>query len=72
MGRGIAVAFKSIFGGLPLLAQQIGNGCGIGSTLYLQDKKRYVFYLVTKDKAWHKPSYENLFRSIQDMVVKVV
>lgn len=54
MGRGIAVGFKTRFGRVQELLQQ---GKGIGEVAYLRDNDRYIFYLVTKDKYYQKPTY---------------
>ena len=57
MGKGIAKQFRDKFGGLRDLKLQDHN---VGDAPYLHLSGRYVFYLVTKEKYWHKPTYSNL------------
>lgn len=64
MGKGIAVIFKKIFGRVSELQAQ-NKQVGECSILSYQD--RYIYYLVTKEKYWHKPTYETLQSSLIDM-----
>lgn len=57
MGAGIAVEFKKRFGRVKELEQQNPE---IGKVLYLKDNGRFIFYLITKEKYYNKPSYESL------------
>ena len=61
MGKGIATLFKNKFGKVDKLAEQhvTPGGCA-----YLKDGNRYIFYLVTKDHYWNKPTYETLKNSL--------
>lgn len=61
MGKGIACRFKALFGGVDELKTQDvkKGGCG-----FLKRENRYVFYLVTKDRYWHKPTYDTLLQSL--------
>jgi len=55
MGAGIAKQFRARFGNQEaLLAQR----CGIGDVAVLADGHRFVFYLVTKERYFHKPGYD--------------
>mmetsp|Transcript_9967 Transcript_9967/g.15157 ORF Transcript_9967/g.15157 Transcript_9967/m.15157 type:complete len:187 (-) Transcript_9967:28-588(-) len=64
MGKGIAKVFKSKFGGLDTLRQQKAN---VGECAVLMRQNRYVYYLITKEKYWHKPTYESLTASLEYM-----
>lgn len=61
MGMGIAVDFKKLFGGLQDLHRQQPE---VGGVLVLQKKGRFVYYLVTKNKAGGKPSIQTLEASL--------
>ncbi|CAD7083229.1 unnamed protein product [Hermetia illucens] len=64
MGGGIAVVFKKVFGRVDeLLAQNIGTG----GVAVLKDNDRYIYYLVTKDYSYQKPTYESLRASLDSM-----
>lgn len=62
MGRGIAVAFRNRFGRVPELRSQ---GKGVGDVAVLTDGQRYIYYLVTKQRYYHKPTLRNLERSLK-------
>ena len=57
MGRGIAVEFRKRFGQVDALRDQDPKP---GTVLVLRDGARFVFYLVTKDRAWDKPTAHTL------------
>lgn len=57
MGAGIAVEFKSRFGGLSQLKRQNPT---VGSVLSLVRDHRRVYYLVTKKNSSDKPTYHSL------------
>lgn len=61
MGAGIARRFKTLFGGVDELKAQCVEK---GDCTFLQRGNRLIFYLVTKQRYWHKPSYENVWRSL--------
>ena len=64
MGAGIAVLFKKRFGGVQeLLSQQKKSG----EVAVLKRDGRYIYYLITKKRASHKPTYENLQKSLEAM-----
>lgn len=69
MGAGIAKIFRKKFGQVNKLLEQKK---GVGEVAYLEeeteDGKRYIFYLVTKEEYWHKPSYETLEASLKEML----
>jgi hypothetical protein len=61
MGKGIAVLFRERFGRVEELRSQNPE---VGGVVYLQLPGRCVFYLVTKEKYFQKPSYESLEKSL--------
>uniref|UniRef100_A0A1A9VE62 Macro domain-containing protein n=1 Tax=Glossina austeni TaxID=7395 RepID=A0A1A9VE62_GLOAU len=64
MGAGIAAKFKQIYGQVGALrAQKIGTG----GVAVLKDDQRFIYYLVTKDESWQKPTYDNLRLSLKAM-----
>lgn len=64
MGKGIAVTFKEKFGQVDKLAEQKK---GIGEVAYIQSDKRYIFYLITKDKYYGKPTYKSLIMCLSEL-----
>ncbi|XP_064029817.1 ADP-ribose glycohydrolase OARD1 isoform X2 [Pogoniulus pusillus] len=64
MGAGIAVLFKKKFGGVQeLLAQQKKTG----EVAVLRREDRYIYYLITKKKVSHKPTYDSMRQSLEAM-----
>lgn len=61
MGKGIAVEFKKRFGRVEELKKQ--NSI----VPYLQVGDRYIFYLVTKEKYYGKPTYDTLYSSLLEL-----
>ena len=57
MSRGIAVQFREKFGQIDILRNQ--QKC-VGDVAFIRDGDRYIFYLITKDRYFHKPSYDSL------------
>jgi O-acetyl-ADP-ribose deacetylase (regulator of RNase III) len=76
MGAGIALLFRQRFGRVAeLLAQQVPVG-GVASLIVhsmslahgnatLVPSMRRVYYLVTKELHWQKPTYDDLQRSLE-------
>ncbi|KAJ8016731.1 hypothetical protein DPEC_G00010400 [Dallia pectoralis] len=64
MGAGIAVVFKNKFGGEAELKEQkkVPGQCAV-----LKRDKHFVYYLITKKKYNHKPTYNSLRQSLEDM-----
>lgn len=58
MGRGIAVIFKKQFGRVEELKGKVGE-CA-----FLDDGDRYIYYLVTKEYYYHRPTYGDLNASL--------
>lgn len=64
MGAGIAVLFKKKFGGVQdLLSQQKKSG----EVAVLKRDERFIYYLITKKRVSHKPTYETLKKSLEAM-----
>ncbi|KAJ8982408.1 hypothetical protein NQ317_017210 [Molorchus minor] len=61
MSRGIAYLFKQKFGGIEYLR---GQNQSRGGLAILKDGLRNIYYLVTKDRSYHKPEYEDLWQSL--------
>lgn len=64
MGAGIAVTFKQSFGRVDKLIEQ---GKKIGDVAYIEDKGRFIFYLVTKKRYYDKPTYDSLSSCLEKM-----
>ncbi|KAJ6659860.1 hypothetical protein lerEdw1_018316 [Lerista edwardsae] len=64
MGAGIASIFKKKFGGVQELLKQQKK---TGEVAVLKRDNRYVYYLITKNKYFHKPTYDNLWKSLEAM-----
>lgn len=66
MGKGIAVKFRDKFGRIAELKEQ---SVKTGGVAVLKDEKnnRYIYYLVTKDLSYQKPTYESLAESLMAM-----
>ncbi|XP_078276718.1 ADP-ribose glycohydrolase OARD1 isoform X2 [Rhinoraja longicauda] len=64
MGKGIAVLFKKQFGSVTTLQDQKKK---TGEVAVLKRNQRYIYYLITKKKAFQKPTYESLQSSLEAM-----
>lgn len=64
MGAGIAVRFKQLFKGVDELRAQ---SVGVGGVAVLKDGGRFVYYLITKEGSYDKPTYGDLTRSLEAM-----
>ncbi|XP_019851965.1 PREDICTED: uncharacterized protein LOC100640414 isoform X2 [Amphimedon queenslandica] len=69
MGKGIAVAFKKKFKRVDQLLEQ---GVKTGGVAVLEDNKRYIYYLVTKKKYFHRPTNDTLKSSLSVMREHIV
>lgn len=61
--------FRNKFGQIPKLKQQNVKPGGVA---ILQDKSRFIYYLVTKQSSWGKPTYQTLHDSLQAMKTHMV
>ena len=64
MGKGIAVLFKSKFGGVSELQEQSKR---VGEVAYLVRDGRYIFYLITKERHFHKPTHEDFEKAVSEL-----
>lgn len=64
MGKGIATLFKAKFGRVQELSDQCRKP---GEVAVLKHGQRFIYYLVTKERYWHKPTYLSLRSSLQAM-----
>ncbi|KAM9855146.1 ADP-ribose glycohydrolase OARD1 [Aulostomus maculatus] len=69
MGKGIAVMFKQKFKGVAELKEQKKQP---GECAVLRRDRRFVYYLITKKRAFHKPTYDSLRHSLEDMKLHCV
>lgn len=66
MSAGIAVTFSNLFGSKDELKNQNVN---IGEVAWLYRDGRYIYYLVTKENYWNKPTYDNFRNSIKNLFI---
>lgn len=62
--------FRSTFGRVGELMDQKP---GVGDVAYLQQNNRYIYYLITKERSFKKPTYESLTAAIlklRDFIVE--
>lgn len=64
MSKGIAASFKSRFKGVKVLLKQKKR---VGEAAVLKAEGRFIYYLVTKEKYYEKPTYETLFEALMEM-----
>lgn len=63
MSKGIALEFRNRFGRINELQQQRG----VVRVLRHEAFYTHIFYLVTKEKYWQKPTYESLHASLLEL-----
>ena len=61
MGKGIAVEFKKRFGRIDDLKAQNKQ---IGDVAVLDYPDKFIYYMITTEKYWNKPTYENFILSL--------
>ena len=66
MGKGIAVEFKKRFGQVAVITAQ-RKAIGECAVIYSAVARRYVYYLITKEKYYQKPTYDALKKSLIQM-----
>lgn len=64
MGKGIAVEFKNRYGGMTEIISQTPT---IGDICVLRRENRWIYYLITKELYWGKPTYKNLKSCLENM-----
>lgn len=71
MGKGIALHFNKHFNQMKkdLLLTLTANNLKYPITIdyYDESSERHVFNLITKEKYWHKPTYEDISICIQEL-----
>lgn len=70
MGAGVAVGFRQRFGGVECLKQQKPSVGGLAWLLDINVERkdaRIIFYLVTKEHYYGKPTYDTLESSLRAM-----
>jgi len=61
MSKGVAVPFKEKFGSVAELKAQHAQ---MGQVAVLQRDERFIYYLITKARFFHKPTYASLEQSL--------
>lgn len=69
MGAGIAILFRNKFGQMDKLKAQNPTTGGLA---VLQDNSRFIYYLITKNSSYKKPTYKDLFSSLHAMKAHMV
>ena len=69
MSRGIARIFRDRFGGIEEL---IALHATVGDTAKLTRGHRHIFYLITKEKYYHKPTLNSLKKCLLHLKKQVV
>jgi len=64
MSKGIAVLFKKKFGQVSELKCQ---GVQIGECGILPNDSTFIYYMVTKSRYYHKPTYDSVLKSLEHM-----
>lgn len=67
MGKGIAVLFKNQFGCVDALKSQNISVGGVAVLDRTKEEGRFIYYLITKPKYFHKPTYATLASSLAQM-----
>jgi len=67
MYKGMALEFSRKYGRLDELRLQNNSITQIAS---IWEGNRYIFYLLTEELQWQRSSYENLFKSLQNLKVR--
>lgn len=65
MRQGIALMFRRKFGNVKMLQSQRPQ---LHDVLYIRQENGYILYLITKTKFWQKPSLEDLFITLKNLV----
>ncbi len=69
MGKGIAVEFKKRFG---YVQELLSQKKGVGDIAVLTVESRTIFYLVTKEKYYLKPTYESLTNCLRELAEECI
>lgn len=67
LGKGIALEFRRLYGQVHNIKHQRKT---VGEVAYFQHKPgEYIFNLVTKEKYWHKPTYDTLKTCLEELAL---
>jgi O-acetyl-ADP-ribose deacetylase (regulator of RNase III) len=69
MGKGIAVEFKNRFG---CVQELLSQKKGVGGVAILSIDGKKIFYLVTKEKYYLKPTYESLTNCLKELAEECI
>ena len=69
MSRGIAVQFKNTFQKVQHLKNQ---GKGVGEVAILEWDGTFIYYLVTKERFYEKPTHDSLRQALEEMCIHMV
>lgn len=64
MGNGIAAKFKEFFNHTELLR---ASQMRVGDVIAIEEHPRTIFYLITKNRYFEKPSYRTLFDTLENL-----
>jgi O-acetyl-ADP-ribose deacetylase (regulator of RNase III) len=68
MGKGIAKIFKDRYGKVDQLKEQLSNKNNkVGEVCWLENENNKIYYLVTKDKYYNKPTYKSITQSLLNL-----
>ncbi|VEN55697.1 unnamed protein product [Callosobruchus maculatus] len=69
MSRGIASGFQRLFGQVDELKRQGGR---VGQVLELRSGQRRLYYLISKEKSYQKPTYRTVWEAFLDLREKLL
>ncbi|VEN40030.1 unnamed protein product [Callosobruchus maculatus] len=69
MSRGIASEFQRLFGQVDELKRQGGR---VGQVLELRSDQRLLYYLISKEKSYQKPTYRTVWEALLDLREKLL
>ncbi|VEN41965.1 unnamed protein product [Callosobruchus maculatus] len=69
MSRGIASEFQRLFGQVDELKRQGGR---VGQVLELRSDQRRLYYLISKEKSYQKPTYRTVWEALLDLREKLL
>lgn len=69
MGKGVAVEFKNRFG---CVQELLSQKKGVGGVAILSIDGKKIFYLVTKEKYYLKPTYESLTNCLKELAEECI
>lgn len=70
MGKGIAVTFRDRLGSVPELIAQRRSVGQVASLV--MGPGRVAFYLITKERYFHKPTYETMQAALKDLASQMI